>query len=162
MNRYAGPIADLIERPEILRLHRREAHHFLQSRYEHSLATARLSYYASRILRADVRVTTRAAFLHDWYFEARDDHANRVGANVHHYRISAANARGIGEATPVIEAIESHMWPWGNRPRTREAWIVWMADNITWLTDYLVSAGKYLRFKARAFLYGPQSGAYAA
>lgn len=136
-------------------MHRREAHHFLQSRYEHSVATARLTFHISRLLRANVRTATRAALLHDWYFESRDQHRNRVGADVHHYRISAANARGIGESKQVVDAITTHMWPYGRvAPRTLEAWIVWMSDNVTWLTDLFASLRKYVRIKARAFLYG--------
>lgn len=162
MRRFEGPIEDLLLRPDIRRMHRRENHHFLQTRFDHCLQTARLTFYATRILRGNVRVATRAAMLHDWYFESRDEHANRVGANVRHYRISAANARGLGESQPVIAAIESHMWPWGPRPASREAWIVWMADNVTWLTDLFISAGKFLRIKARAFLYGPSWEVYRA
>lgn len=160
MKKPESVIGDLLLRPEVRRLDRREQHHFLQTRLDHSLATAWLAFYVSRFLGANVRVATRAALLHDWYFESRDEHENRVGANVHHYRIAAANARGIGEPTPVIDAIASHMWPWGERPRTKEAWIVWSVDNVVWLTDFFVSAGKYLRRKVRLFLYGP-SGAYA-
>jgi uncharacterized protein len=162
MNRYMRPIADLLERSEIRRLHGREAHHFLQTRLEHSLAVARLTYYTCLVFRANVRTATRAALLHDWYFESRDEHRNSVGADVHHYRIAAANAAGIGESPAVISAIETHMWPYGRiKPQSFESWIVWMADNVTWLTDFFESAGRFIRQSVRAFVYG-RAGEYAA
>lgn len=155
MERFLGYISDLLQRPDVRRLARRKDHHFQQNRLEHCLATAKLSYHAARLLNADVRVCTRAALLHDWYFEARNEHTNRVGANVHHYKIAAANARGIGEPASVVEIIERHMWPYGRRaPHTREGWIVWMADNVIWMTDAVKSGLKYIRRKLRLFLYG--------
>lgn len=157
MTKFDAYIEDLLGRPEVRKLSRQKDHHFKEDRLEHSLRTARLSYRAACLFRADARVCARAALLHDWYFEARSEHENRVGANVHHYRIAEANARGIGESVAVTDAIASHMWPYGRRPKTREAWIVWMADNITWVTDGLKSSVKYLRKKFRFFLYGRSS-----
>lgn len=149
---------DLLRRTDIQRLARRSAHHFQIDRLAHSVATAKLSYVTARLIGADARVAARAAILHDWYFEGREDHENRVGANVHHYKISALNARGIGEQPAVIDAIETHMWPYGRRtPASREAWIVWMADNLVWVTDGVLSLTRYLRAKYRYFLYGPPS-----
>lgn len=156
MGRFDVYTRDLLEHPDIQRLVRRGAHHFSINRLEHSVMTARLAYVLARTLGADARVCARAAVLHDWYFEAREEHANRVGANVHHYRISAANARGLGEPANVIDAIVTHMWPYGGRaPSSLEAWIVWSADNLTWATDAVKSLFRYVRAKVRAFLYGP-------
>ncbi len=156
MRRFESYTFDLLQNPDIQRLARRGAHHFSINRLEHSVSAARLSYVLARTLGADARVCARAGVLHDWYFEAREEHANRVGANVHHYRISAANARGIGEPANVIDAIVTHMWPYGGRsPATLEGWIIWMADNITWVTDGIKSVTRYVRMKYRAFMYGP-------
>lgn len=158
MDQFSSTITDLLRRPDIQRLSRMRDHHFQQNRLEHCIATAKLSFWAGRILRADARVCARAGLLHDWYFERRGDHENRIGANVHHYLITAANARGIGESSDVIHCVETHMWPYGRRaPKTREAWIVWMADNVTWCIDALRSSARYLMRKVRLFLYGRPS-----
>ncbi len=120
------------------------------------MATAKLAYRVARVVRADARVTARAALLHDWFFENRDEHQNRFGANVRHGAIAAANARGLGEPPAVSAAIATHMWGYvKGAPKTREAWIVWMADNITWLTDAIKSFLKFVRTSIRRFLYGP-------
>lgn len=166
MGRFENYTYDLLQRSDVQRLARRKGHHFTENRLAHSIATAKLAYRLARVLGADARVTARAALLHDWYFEARAEHENRVGANVHHYRIAAANARGIGELPKVTDAIATHMWPYGRRrPRSFESWIVWMADNVTWLTDAVKSFVKLLRKFLRRFLYGTpgkRGSSYAA
>lgn len=155
MNRFDQITDDLLQRPEIRRLALRRNHHFTENRLRHVVRTAHLSFWLARVLRADVRVATRAGLLHDWFFERREQHLNKVGADVHHYRIAAANVRGIGEPRAVVEAVASHMWPWGDRPRSVEAWIVWSADNLVWVWDALVSAQALVRRKIHGFLYGP-------
>ncbi|MBI4089958.1 MAG: HDIG domain-containing protein [Candidatus Kerfeldbacteria bacterium] len=155
MRRFSSCVDDLLRRPEIRRLALRRAHHFSRNRLQHCLAVAKLSFYTARLIGADSRTCARAALLHDWYFENRGEHRNRVGANVHHPQIAADNARGLGEPTAVIDIIQTHMWPYGGRtPRSVEAWIVWMADNLVWVTDLVASAAVYLRKKVRRFLYG--------
>ncbi|MBI4426594.1 MAG: HDIG domain-containing protein [Candidatus Kerfeldbacteria bacterium] len=164
MRRFESYIDDLLQRPEVRRLARRGAHHFSRNRLQHCLAVAKLSYYLGRLVGADTRVCVRAALLHDWYFENRHEHQNRVGANVHHPQIAARNARGLGEPAAVTDIIATHMWPYGRiRPASLEAWVVWMADNVVWLTDLLASGGHYFRKKMYGFLYGPsQEATYAA
>lgn len=155
MGRFENYTHDLLQRPEVRRLKRRKSHHFTEDRLAHSIATAKLAYRAARVLRADARVAARAGLLHDWFFEDRHEHRNRFGANVKHGAIAAANARGIGEPSAVTEAIATHMWGYvSGAPRSREAWIVWMADNVTWLTDAVKSLVRLLRKYWRRFLYG--------
>ena len=158
MRRFDEYTFDLLQNRDIQRLARRKAHHFAVNRLEHSLAAAKISYVVARMLNADARICARAGVLHDWYFEERNEHENRVGANVHHYRISVANARGIGESPAVLDVIEAHMWPYGGRaPSSLEGWIVWMADNISWVTDGFKSLYRYRAKKVKYFIYGPST-----
>jgi putative nucleotidyltransferase with HDIG domain len=143
-------VRDLLERPEIRKLKEIRFHHFLESRLDHSVAVAKLAYRMARVFFADEVICARAGVLHDWYEENLPEHRNRIGANVHHYRISLENARRLDESEEVLHAIEVHFWPYGRRvPRTREAWIVWMADNISWLTDFFKSSKKVAKASAR-------------
>lgn len=143
-------VQDLLERPEIKRLAEKRFHHFLENRLEHSIAVAKLSYRLARVLFADEVIAARAGILHDWYEEDRAEHRNRIGANVHHYRISVENAKKLGESEEVLHAVQVHFWPYGRKsPKTREAWIVWMADNIAWLTDFFKSSKKVAKASAR-------------
>ena len=104
------------------------------STYDHCERVARLSYWLNRRLhlRADERVLLRGAMLHDFFlydWHENDDshrwhgftHANAARENaVKHFRISQGEAH----------VIASHMWPLNltRLPRTREAWIVCLAD----------------------------------
>lgn len=158
MRQFDEHTFDLLQNRDIQRLARRSAHHFIVNRLEHSIAAAKMAYLIARLIGADARVCARAGILHDWYFENRDEHKNRAGANIHHYKISAANARGIGECEAVVKAIETHMWLYvRGKPRSKEAWIVWMADNAVWVTDAVHSMYRYSKRKVRSFLYGPAS-----
>jgi glycyl-tRNA synthetase beta chain/uncharacterized protein len=40
-----------------------------------------------------------------------------------------------GESDEVCHAIETHMYPFGPKPRTKEAWVVSIADKAASLTD---------------------------
>lgn len=143
-------VKDLLERPEIQKLGKLHFHHFLESRLDHSIAVAKLAYRMARALFADEVICARAGILHDWYEENRPEHRNHLGANMHHYRISVENAQKLGEREEVVHAVRVHMWPYGRRvPRTREAWIVWLADNLTYVVDLYRSTKKVAKSTAR-------------
>lgn len=147
---FSESVSDLLQRPEIQKLAEKRYHHFLENRLEHSIAVAKLAYRIARATFADEVVCARAGVLHDWYEANHPEHRNRVGANVHHYQISVVNAKALGESDEVLHAVHVHMWPYGRRaPKTREAWIVWLADNVTWLTDLFKSSKKVAKSTAR-------------
>ncbi len=130
-------IRDLLDHPDIQKLHDTTAH-WKRDRFDHNFAVGKLSYRMARLLNANVAVAARAGFLHDWY------HGHAPGrqrfsfehADQHHFRISHQAASQYGEHPAVLHAIRTHFWPWGRTlPKTREAWIVWTADNLVWVSD---------------------------
>ncbi len=123
--------ADLLDHPKVVetRLH---VHHSI-SKHDHLTRTARISYRLARVLRADVRTCVRAAMIHDI--------DSRLGTLRTHGSIAAQWAKTQGECSEVCHAIESHMYPFGPKPRTREAWIVSLADKAASLTDLTVMLG---------------------
>lgn len=129
-------VADLLAHPDVQRLGLAERHHFRRSRLEHSIAVGKLSYRLARLIQANVVVASRAGLLHDWYHD-HDPHFRKwIRPDTHHFRKSVAAAEAYGEPPAVLHAIRTHYWPYGRKiPRTREAWIVWLADNIIWLVD---------------------------
>lgn len=104
------------------------------STYDHVESVTRLSYWINRRLHigADERVLTAGAFLHDFYLY--DWHLTDDGNGLHGFSHSTTAKRnaikhfGVGLKTQGV--IECHMWPLNitKIPKSREAWIVCLAD----------------------------------
>jgi HD superfamily phosphohydrolase YqeK len=110
-------IEDLLLLPE-LASSRGRAHHFDLSEFEHLLAVARRAHGLSRVLGADARVCARAGLLHD------------LGAHWFNTVAPCALAAELEEPAEVRHAIRAHtLVP--ELPRTREAWVVIVADLLT-------------------------------
>ena len=116
--------------------------HGTRTTYDHCVDVACLSYQINRKLHlhADERDLLTAAMLHDFYLYDWHDAPVRKHWNelfqLHgfaHPSIAAKNAREkLGVNQRVESAIRTHMWPLTLRaiPRSREAWIVCLADKI--------------------------------
>lgn len=122
---------DLLHHPKVLET---QAHvHHAISKHEHLVRTARISYRLARVLNADVDICVRAAIIHDI--------DSRLGTLGTHGRIAALWAAQQGESEAVCHAIETHMYPIGPKPRTREAWVLSLADKAASLTDLTFALG---------------------
>ena len=148
-------IQDLLDHPEVQRLHQVTQHHFSRNRYEHSYAVAKLSYRLTRLVHGNAMIAARAGFLHDWYHD-HDPHFRKwFRPDTHHFRKSVEAASAYGEHDEVIHAIRTHYWPYGRMmPRTREAWIVWMSDNLIWFVDAWQSLKRSLQHNWRYLIHG--------
>lgn len=124
-------VADLLDHPKVVET-RMHAHHSI-SKHEHLARTARISYRLARFMGADVRICVRAAMIHDI--------DSRLGTLRTHGSIAARWAEAQGECKEVCHAIETHMYPFGPKPQTREAWVVSLADKAASLTDLTVMLG---------------------
>ena len=121
-------ITDLLAHPKVVET-QSQVHHSI-SKHDHLLRSARISYKLARVMRADVRTCVRAAMIHDI--------DSRMGTLTTHGRIAADWAASQGEDHSVCHAIETHMYPLGPAPRTREAWVVSLADKAASLTDLTI------------------------
>ena len=151
---YQEYIQDLLEHEDIQRLRDTNAH-WRRDRLTHCYAVGKLSYRLARFFHANVTVATRAGFVHDWYHGHQPDRKRFVNPDGHHFRQSVEAASEYGESPAIVDAIRTHMWPWGRKmPSTREAWIVWSADNVIWLVDIWQSIKMIGRDRAKELLYG--------
>ena len=122
-------IGDLLNHPKVVET---QVHiHHSVSKHDHLLRVARISYTLAHFMRADIRTCVRAAMIHDI--------DSRMGTLTTHGRIAAEWAATQGEDSAVCHAIETHMYPFGPPPRTREAWVVSLADKAASLTDLTIS-----------------------
>jgi glycyl-tRNA synthetase beta chain/uncharacterized protein len=118
-------IRDLLTLPEVVET-RHHMHHSIP-KHDHLTRSVRMSYHLSRLLRADIRTCVRAALLHDIN--------SRAGTLTTHGRVAARWAAAQGEDSAVCAAIESHMYPLGPAPTSREAWVLVLADKAASLGD---------------------------
>ncbi|MEN9937807.1 MAG: hypothetical protein RLZZ387_4386 [Chloroflexota bacterium] len=118
-------ISDLLNHPKVLET-QTHIHHSI-AKHDHLMRSVKYSYRFARLLRADQRVCVRAALIHDI--------DSRKGTLTTHGRIAADWAAREGEPPEVCEAIVSHMYPFGPAPRTREAWVLVLADKAATLGD---------------------------
>lgn len=128
-------LADIIEHDETHKMK-----HFIQhgnvSTYDHCKSVVKASDKLSRKLRLkniDRHAMLRAAMLHDFYLYDwhKDDDGEHKLHGYHHANIAADNASDIMKLDlKEQEIISTHMWPLNitKIPKSREAWVVCMAD----------------------------------
>lgn len=105
------------------------------STFEHCENVAKLSYKLNKYLslHSDLKVLITGAMLHDFYlydWHREDDGSHRLHG-FHHAKTASVNAEKHFHTDPKVnKVIESHMWPLniGKLPKSREAWIVCIAD----------------------------------
>ena len=110
--------------------------------FDHCLHVANLSYSIDKwlFLHSDLRTLLTGAVLHDFFLY--DWHES--GHSMHgftHPKAASKNARkyfSIDDKTGQV--IESHMWPltFKRFPRSREAWVVCLADKCVSLHETLL------------------------
>ena len=123
-------VDDLLSHPKVLET-QHHVHHGI-AKYDHLIRVTRYSALLARLIRADERVCTRAALIHDI--------DSRYGTLTNHGEVAARWAAEQGEDDAVCAAIVGHMYPLGPAPTTREGWILSVADkaaSVADLTDYV-------------------------
>ena len=136
-------LADLLS-DERVRAMRGFIQHGRVTTWEHCRSVARLSWRIDRRLRlgSDPETLLRGAMLHDFYlydWHHEDGGAHRLHGFTHAETARRNAERILGESPRVQEVIRSHMWPLNitRVPRSREAWIVCLADKCVALRETL-------------------------
>jgi HD superfamily phosphodiesterase len=119
-------IADLLVHPKVIET-REHLHHSI-AKHDHLLRSVKFSSRFAKLLHADLRTCVRAAMIHDI--------DSRLGTLTTHGAVAARWAAEQGEPEEVCRAIISHMYPFGPAPRSREAWVLVLADKAASLGDF--------------------------
>lgn len=141
---FENLVCDILENENFLET-KKDLHHGT-SKYEHSLRVAKLSYKLSKIFKADVKSTTRAGLLHDFFFGTRKEKPEN--SYLRHPVTASNNAKKYFNVSTIeAEAIKTHMFhqvllkkifPFINRkekvsvkefkPKSKEGWIICASD----------------------------------
>jgi uncharacterized protein len=138
-------ISDIINNEQFQKLDT-ELHHGI-SRLNHSIRVAKYTYKISKKLKWDFKKVTRAALLHDFFFDAQLESFGIAKTWCKHPEISIQNARQYFEIDEVQEnIIISHMFPSCKiMPKYKSSWLVTCVDKC-------VSFYEMYRFKASLVL----------
>jgi uncharacterized protein len=115
----------------------KESHHGL-TRLEHSLRVSRNVYKVAKKLNLDYVSATRAALLHDFFFNEEFESNHGLIQGVVHPDIALANASGAFELNDIEKnAIEAHMFPLSVVvPKSGEAWVLTIVDKLVAIYEY--------------------------
>lgn len=127
-----------------------ERHHYNTNRYQHSLEVSYKVFKICKRLNLDYESATRAALLHDYFFDSDFD-VNRARRLFVHYKKSLENADKITYLTKKERnIIASHMFPFGGKlPRYKESVIVNAVDDIVSVKEKV--KGDYRNIKKKVF-----------
>lgn len=124
-------INDILNCDEFLKL--KDIVHHGHNRFDHSMRVAYRSYKISKKMKLDYYKTTRAALLHDFFFEENVETGvkNRIKNLLNHPKYACNNACKYFELSDMEkDIISTHMFPIGLKtPRYLESWLVDIVDD---------------------------------
>jgi len=138
---FEAMISDITNHDRFLEL-KHELHHGI-SRYEHSLRVAKMTYKISKKMNIDYERTTRAALLHDFFFDSEAKEYSTQKKLVIHPELALTNASKYFDIDKKqANIISSHMFPLSKvLPKYKESLVVSLADK-------LVATHEMYRYKA--------------
>ncbi len=142
---FENIIKDILNQNEFRALDH-ELHHGI-SRYGHSLRVAKSTYRVAKRLKWDYQSVTRAALLHDFFFDEQTKGLSEKETWYRHPEYALENAKHYFQIDKVQEnIILSHMFPTSHwMPKYKESWLVSFVDKT-------VSFYEMYRFKASLVL----------
>lgn len=129
-NEYYKIIQDIISIDEFKKL-KNITHHGI-TRYDHSLRVSYYTYLITKNLHLDYKKATRAALLHDFYFDEVEEF-NEIFKLRRHPNFALENAKKYFTLSNMEEdIIKSHMFPVTfTPPKYLESWIVDIIDDFS-------------------------------
>ena len=117
--------------------------HGCVSTYEHCINVAKLSYRINKrfALHCDLQALLIGAMLHDFYlYDWHNDNGEHPLHGFTHARLAGKHAKQyFNPGKETIQIIQCHMWPLNlpDIPRSKEAWVVCIADKCISLQETL-------------------------
>ncbi len=108
---------------------REEKHHAITNRYDHLCSVAYLTYKMCKRHHLDYESATKAALMHDFFF---NDEVTSMNEMIIHPEVSLQNALKLEKLNDKEKnIILSHMFPFGKHlPKYKESFVVDFADDI--------------------------------
>ena len=141
---YIQIVGKLLENRKFNKL-KYERHHHNSNRFNHSLDVSLKTYRICKRLGLDYESATRAALLHDFFFDSEFE--NKRERMLKHPRQAVVNAEKITKLSDKEKnIIESHMYPVGGKlPRHIESVVVDMIDDYVSVKEKLGGDFKSLK-----------------
>ncbi len=142
---YLQIVEKLLENRKFSKL-KNETHHHNSNRFNHSVEVSYKTYKICKKLRLDYESATKAALLHDFFFDKEFD--NKRERLIKHPKIALENAKKITNLSKKEQnIIASHMYPIGGTiPKYIESVIVDAVDDYVSLKEKL--GGDFKNLKA--------------
>lgn len=141
---YFKIVENIFQNKEFNRL-KTEVHHHNSTRYNHCVEVSQKTYRICKKLNLDYKSATKAALLHDFYFN--DEFENKKDSLLNHPKKAKENAMKITNLTIKEQnIIESHMYPIGKKmPKHIESIIVDLVDDYVAIKEKLGGDIKYIK-----------------
>lgn len=150
-NEYLQIVENIFQNRNFNKL-KEETHHHNSNRYNHCVEVSYKTYKLCKKLHLDYKSATKAALLHDFFFN--DEFENKKDSLLNHPKKAKENAMKITNLTEKEQnIIESHMYPIGKKmPKHIESVIVDLVDDYVALKEKLGGDIKCLK-TATNFLF---------
>ena len=140
-------VNEIISNRKYLRL-QEEKHHHNTNRYKHMLDVSYMTYKFCKNRNLDYKSATKAAVLHDFYFDDDFKNDNNAKKILKHPEIAIKNSEEICDLTEKEKnIIASHMFPIGGKlPRYKESIVVDVIDDIVSAKERLNGDFKKIKY----------------
>lgn len=133
---YIQDVKYILENEEFISL-TNYVHHQWTNRLIHSINVSYLSWYIAKKIGCDQKMAATAGLLHDFCpYDFRLKTPTGEPQAFFHPKAAVKNSvRLFNINQKEIDAIYSHMFPLGPLPKSKEAWIITIADKVCAVTE---------------------------
>lgn len=151
---YIEIVSDILRNSEFKKL--AEFHqHLGTSRLLHSIHVSYITWKIASFFKLDTKSAARAGLLHDFclYDFHGENVPHRFQLVYHPFAAARMSSTQFELSEKECNAIESHMFPLGPIPTSREGWLITAADKICAVSEFAIGIATVLR--TFYFMYRP-------